>query len=883
MSAIGVGATPTNAGGEGPHVVAGAAADARRTGDSQRLDWVEPVKAFALLAILLNHFVESFGPGPWFTNPANTWPSLSTRLQTFFPRDPNPAIATVRFLGWLGDAGPGVFIFASGLGLTLAAIARAGGVAGGSFDTAAFYRRRAARLYPLYIAMHFVILALALLVPATSLTFGSPATLLSAAGLRFLPSLFFAISPSWWFVWLILQLYVVYPLLWRLAGRVGLGPFLVATVLATMASRAIGIAWSPHRYYWLTGLFFGSRLAEFTAGMAAAMWFARRPAPELRALPIGLGAALCYIAGLVASVFLWGALVSNFLVTLGLTGLFYALWRAVRPIARVARAVIWVGVVSYAVFLLHQPPLLWARDLLSGQLAVHLAVAVIVLALAFPGAVGVERAVEWIQREVAPWTARRCRALSWALGLAVAAVLLTVEPHLTPDGRLQRALCLALAGTIVLTAWLDWTARMATEEPTTQRFLRRLALVSAALATFVLPAGYGYVAVLGGTLVAATTTLLAKRSHRPAWTWVGGAVAAGIICLATEALITRVAPTEAGGWGERAALMVHPTRGFGLIPNRVTRLRYNDYDYLVRTNSLGLPGPEVAAVRPTAATFRVLAVGDAFTMPEGLDYESSYPALLSDALARCTPPGTVQVIDGGVTGYGPNEEGPEIRELVPTLRPNVVIYQFYVNEWSDIRIDSAARRRGIGLVQARRGRDALLDQSQLVTHLAADYDAVVSALRRRPSQRQRWKLLLDYYRRGPNVLYASDNIARMTAFLTSIRDAAHTAGADLVIAFVPGAVQVSRPGDLAYLPRSGVPLSDPATYDLDRPLAELRPLAAAAGLPVVDLSDSLRRHQPQPVYFRDAWHWNAEGHRAAAGALLAVLGQRGDLPPGCTK
>jgi peptidoglycan/LPS O-acetylase OafA/YrhL len=90
------------------------------------IDWLDPIKAFALLAILLNHFVEEFGKGPWFTNPGNNWPDFATRMANVFPSDHPFPISLIQFLGWLGDSGPGVFILASGFGLTWAVLHRPG-------------------------------------------------------------------------------------------------------------------------------------------------------------------------------------------------------------------------------------------------------------------------------------------------------------------------------------------------------------------------------------------------------------------------------------------------------------------------------------------------------------------------------------------------------------------------------------------------------------------------------------------------------------------------------------------------------------------------------------------------------------------------------------
>src|SRR5262249_8633780 len=158
-----------------------------------------------------------------------------------------------------------------------------------------------------------------LFVPGNTLSFGSPATLLSLAGLRFTRGLFFYISPAWWFVWLILQIYILYPLLFRGLQRFGPAKFFAAALAFTIVSRGIGVALPAIRYDWLTGMFFGSRLAEFAAGMVAAWWIMNG-----RALP-GIGWAVAsYVLGFGAQFFLPTVVVSNLLITLGMAGVFYA-------------------------------------------------------------------------------------------------------------------------------------------------------------------------------------------------------------------------------------------------------------------------------------------------------------------------------------------------------------------------------------------------------------------------------------------------------------------------------------------------------------------------------------------------------------------------------
>jgi len=832
----------------------------------RRLDWLDPIKAFALVAILLNHLVEEFGHGPWFTNPGGDWPaSLATRLHTFLPSGPSPLWNALRFLGWLGDNGPGVFIVASGIGLTLAALRLPPAERDGPVFRSAFYRRRLLRLYPLYIAMHVVILGLAVIVPVT-LTFASPATLLSLAGLRITPGLFFYISPAWWFVWLILQLYAVYPWLLRALDKLHAGRFLAAALTFTILSRAIGlVAPAGIRYDWLTGMFFGCRLAEFATGMVIAQWLAQgRPIPS--AGRVGVAGALVYAAGLAASLTLVGALVSNWLVAIGLTALFYAAWRAmpIRPIAA-------LGAVSYSVFLLHQPPLKWTAILFAGHPAAHAVAAVLVLAASIPAGAWIERTVERLRTTLPQHLIRLAAPLSWVSGFAIVGALAGLEPQLAPDGHWHRALAFVIALATGALAWLEWLDH---DAPRGRALARRIGLLAGALGLFVMPAGSGYIAAVFGIVAAIAVTATGS--------WVAGGIATVVFLAVAEIVAGRVAPREVGGWGERPALQIHPTRAFGLIPDRVTRLRYNDYDYVIRTNSFGLASPDIAVARPTPTTLRVLTVGDAFTMPEGLPYEQSYPALLQAALARCLAPRPVQVINAGVTGYGPLEELPQVRELDHQFAPDIIVHEFFVNDWSDITIGTDDRRRGIGFTGHGGIHGLLHDRSHLIANLRRWYESSVAAVTGQPSPDQRWKLMLDYFRRGDNALYDSANVARMTTFLAAMRDEARADRATLLSFYVPAGVAVLPRQDIVYLPRSGIPISDTVDFDLRRPYTPLAHIADSLGVTLVDLTGPLKTHTPQPVYYRNAWHWTPEGHRAAADAIVATMRERGLIPAGCT-
>lgn len=838
----------------------------------RRLAWVECAKALALLGILLNHFVEEFRPGPWFTNPSNDWPALTERLQNIYPPDDGtPVITFIQFLGWLGDSCPGVFILLSGFGLAWSHLIR-----NNDESLTSFYTKRAFRIYPLYIAIHFVILAGALFVPAVDISIASTKTFLSMLGLRFAPSLFFYISPAWWFVWLIVQLYVIFPFLIRWLQKQGLPRFLLLSLVFTVLCRLYGILFSGHLYFWMTGMFFGTRLAEFTLGMGLAYYLLKErqrketvPVKKILAPSAGL-----YALGFTCSLFLYGSLISNFLVTAGMTGIFYCLWEgAIRRFNILDSMMKWIGERSYGVFLLHQAPLMWTGMVLEG--GNHVLAAAAVIALSFPAAaliMGVvdRRLPSLIENTTLDGLSR------WAIpvsGIALA-VTMFVEP-LLGSTRLHDAAALILGVMLLYLLVAEYRVRRLNGTYSPVRCAAILALV---ITLFVFATGNGFMAAttalilvfFAGTLYHATKSRLAAFSI--------SAVACVVLFVVLEVCFARCLPLEMGQWGELPALEKHPTRMYALKPDRQTRLRYNNYDYIVKTNSLGLASPEISRQRPAADTLRILVIGDAFSMPEGLQYEQAYPAKLEAIISGMLEPRKVQVINAGVTGYGPLQQYPQLIELLPIFKPDIVVYEYFINEFEDIQHNQAALLKSIGLTQGRLAQLNLIKRSHFLEHSRRFYlDAAENITGITPSWKY-GKSLLQFYRTGNNDLYAESNISKMYKYLRLMNEACLSHGARMVIYFVPGAISVLKPQQITYFPRN-LDLMTSSLYDLERPLRELRAIADPLMIPVVDLTGPLKAHDQQ-TYFSESWHWNSEGHTVVAQTIardLSIRGLLGDL------
>ncbi len=321
-----------------------------------RLSWLDSMKGLSILWIAFFHF---FG-----TYANNRFPSALDRqyfspfLQQCAPASPLETLGCAAKGFYVAVASVGfhavaVFLILSGFGLTFS-LARTGEPDSGWLG---WYRGRLLRLFPMYWLAHLIYLIspfTARLEPVDYRFF------LSLLGDRIWPvdTIFYYINPAWWYFGLLVELYLVFPLLFRLLQKMGPTWFLVFCGAATLLSRYLLLMVLGAHGYYVQGAFFGARLWEFAAGMVLGWHYRRNQAAAQEWLFMGrtffLG-ALIYVLGLYSYN---STLLYVFTDALIGTGLFIILahvsiWADLLP--PLGRMLAYVGAFSYGLYLLHQP------------------------------------------------------------------------------------------------------------------------------------------------------------------------------------------------------------------------------------------------------------------------------------------------------------------------------------------------------------------------------------------------------------------------------------------------------------------------------------------------------------------------------------------------
>ena len=335
-----------------------------KSSHTQRFTWVEAIKAIALLWIFINHVSEQLFGFPLIGNPLSGWAPFSERVAQLSPLHGfgawNIPVNLLRYVGWFGDQGVQLFIIISGFGLTWGLLNRQ---ADKPIKTLSFYLSRAGRIYPLWWGVHILFMA-TWFVTGWGMSLFEPATLLSFLGIRVTPELIYYFSPAWWYFWLIVQLYLFYPLLWNALRKWGAFRLLLWSSLVAFAIRGVGLfVFDSYLDAWARGAIFITRLPEFVFGIGLASWMFSQPdatRKRLSSWQTGLASIIVYALGVYLALSLSGMILAPFLLGVSAFILLYQLLNRILPLFPrwLQGSTDWLGKHSYSLYLIHHPLIL---------------------------------------------------------------------------------------------------------------------------------------------------------------------------------------------------------------------------------------------------------------------------------------------------------------------------------------------------------------------------------------------------------------------------------------------------------------------------------------------------------------------------------------------
>lgn len=340
-----------------------------------------------------------------------------------------------------------------------------------------------------------------------------------------------------------------------------------------------------------------------------------------------------------------------------------------------------------------------------------------------------------------------------------------------------------------------------------------------------------------------------------------------LLLVALAELALRIAPGLSDPGASSALRMCEPhtARIWQYKASFSQRHRTEEFSVEVRTSSGRLRSTELA---PDGGPVRVLVIGDSFTFGWGVEEAERYSEVLAGLLGAAGRP--VEVVNAGHWGYTFDQQYLLLRELLPRVKPHVVIHGVHPGHVPTLQGHRLERSSTGELVAARneaitvdergalRFRSDWLDRPPLGLRLVGIAARTVLNRRLARSQMTRELSLYDpastLFEREWDI---SRDVLRLTGRLL------RTEGLPWVVALIPRDFQVSPLEWNGAAPAPGL--------DLELPTRRMAGLLEGTGARVIDLLPEFRRQYGPGLYFRMDPHWTPAGHALAARALLPAV------------
>lgn len=408
------------------------------------------------------------------------------------------------------------------------------------------------------------------------------------------------------------------------------------------------------------------------------------------------------------------------------------------------------------------------------------------------------------------------------------------------------------------------------------------------------------------------------RTRSPLRRYASRLLLAAVVTLATLKLADVIAGAAART-GERYLLR--------LTPNVEVRHKSNEFDYLFRTNELGLRGPRLPFEKPVDA-YRIVVLGDSFVAGYGVADEDLLTSRLQETLAAdeslrraiAGPDKRIEVINVGRVGSSTIRELDVYESLGRRFAPDLVILGYYLgndlaevmHEQTDAEFaawhpEGTVRRTAyagfpnlyLELAMIRQSNKqnrefASRSEEEVIENLrreaqgrGRDPDAAVATYRTIPQnvrdtvaagllseqrlfdpcvEPNRMRRSLD-----PSDAEFTEAWGRTVAALDRLHQDVARDRARLVLVAIPASAQIDR-RSFEFEKAIGFEMHEAWLSETPRSAQALADWARKADVPFFDLTEVFRA-AGKPLYYLEDYHLNPAGSAAAAEGIAEFLSE----------
>jgi len=353
----------------------------------------------------------------------------------------------------------------------------------------------------------------------------------------------------------------------------------------------------------------------------------------------------------------------------------------------------------------------------------------------------------------------------------------------------------------------------------------------------------------------------------------------GLVVFEGGLRLTRFAP-------EKSANQFDPELGWSKAPGAKILRSTSEFEAPIQINEQGLRDDPMPLPKKPAGVYRVLCLGDSFTMGYTVPREQLFVDLLEDWWAL--EGRKIEVINAGTEGYSTDQEARWLEVHGAAFEPDLVLVFPYENDiyWN-------GQKSYLRYPKPRYDANGKLETRKLVDpgpHRWTEnfatmraLEAAVAGLRggkdgpmwfvpegsETPMLREFAPLLTaepDFLHQGQE-----NPKARTRGALIAMQRASQTLGAELVVVPIPSRSAVSPKYAESFGKRFlGLPKD---AWSAERPVDFFLQLAGELGIKSLDVSSTFQAIEEagQQLYYKLDWHLNEEGNRALASYLHREL------------